>query len=532
MQKLFSLNQDLATAAVAAGYESPRGDATLPLITQVVTDVLRYDAVGVRSGPFGAVGDGVADDTAAIAAAIATGAGEVYLPAGVYRITTPLVLRSGLTFRGAGMGISTILADAASEMADVLYGTGLSNVHLRDFSVNVNGPARDDYTGTMSGITVTISTHVTAERVEVYGALGSTAPSSANAFSFAQVTRGRIGACIARACGTESRPSDGFYTGPNDQMLIVGCTAKDCADTAFVLESCNASGIVGCTAVGCRVGGAISAAFDGDCYGNFIDGLTIYDWNSAVVGGLYVRTTGTGSLYDTRISGVTMRRTTGSGPAVQVLNQSPSTAVIHHLTLSDITVVGAGTQGFLIGGASGRVTRYVEVNNCRVYGELGASAFQVNPFVADIRFANPTAIFAAGASAIGIYAIDAVRCVVDGGRILGDGANVTHGVFFDGTNSDCAVLGTSIDGVTVERVGADTLGTVQVALWLNNGAAGQLQIGTSAVLRDRQPAVATVAGTAGGAYTSAEQDLLNDAVTAINALIARLDSSTGHGLIT
>lgn len=40
MRKLFDINQDFAAAAVAHGYESPRGDATLPLLTEIVTDLM------------------------------------------------------------------------------------------------------------------------------------------------------------------------------------------------------------------------------------------------------------------------------------------------------------------------------------------------------------------------------------------------------------------------------------------------------------------------------------------------------------
>src|SRR5215472_2704617 len=51
---------------------------------------------------YGAVGDGVADDTAAIQAAINTG-NPVLLPAGTYRITAQLNMSTcGQPFRGAG----------------------------------------------------------------------------------------------------------------------------------------------------------------------------------------------------------------------------------------------------------------------------------------------------------------------------------------------------------------------------------------------------------------------------------------------
>jgi hypothetical protein len=62
------------------------------------------DVVSVKD--FGAVGDGVADDTAAIQAAItyvnSLGGGTVYLPQGDYIITAPISIYSNIRFIGAG----------------------------------------------------------------------------------------------------------------------------------------------------------------------------------------------------------------------------------------------------------------------------------------------------------------------------------------------------------------------------------------------------------------------------------------------
>jgi hypothetical protein len=61
----------------------------------------------VKDAPYGAVGDGVTDDTAAIQSAInASPAGQVvYLPTGTYRINGRLTCnKSHSTLRGSGMG--------------------------------------------------------------------------------------------------------------------------------------------------------------------------------------------------------------------------------------------------------------------------------------------------------------------------------------------------------------------------------------------------------------------------------------------
>ena len=65
------------------------------------------DVVSVKD--FGAVGDGVADDTAAIQAALNLGI-PIFFPAGIYRTTTELVLKQGSKIIGAGCysGIDTL----------------------------------------------------------------------------------------------------------------------------------------------------------------------------------------------------------------------------------------------------------------------------------------------------------------------------------------------------------------------------------------------------------------------------------------
>lgn len=65
----------------------------------------------VKAAPYNATGNNVADDTAAVAAALtAAGAagGVVYFPAGTYRMTGTITVPSKVTLRGAGIGASTL----------------------------------------------------------------------------------------------------------------------------------------------------------------------------------------------------------------------------------------------------------------------------------------------------------------------------------------------------------------------------------------------------------------------------------------
>jgi hypothetical protein len=68
-------------------------------LARTVQDELR-DRVNVKQ--FGAVGDGVTDDTAAIVAALASGAKSVYMPGGVYKITSQVSIPDRVSLYGDG----------------------------------------------------------------------------------------------------------------------------------------------------------------------------------------------------------------------------------------------------------------------------------------------------------------------------------------------------------------------------------------------------------------------------------------------
>jgi hypothetical protein len=76
-----------------------------------------FDNAGVANVRcFGAIGDGVADDTAKIQSAInsSPGKGIVFFPAGTYKISSTLVVNRNLALCGAGLGITLLrLSDSA-----------------------------------------------------------------------------------------------------------------------------------------------------------------------------------------------------------------------------------------------------------------------------------------------------------------------------------------------------------------------------------------------------------------------------------
>lgn len=126
-QPFVVLLRGIAASAVVL---SPAPTVTGPRDTGLV--------VNVRDPAYGAAGDGVADDTAAIQRAIDATArgGTCYLPPGTYLVSSDtadvLVAVDGITIAGAGADLSTLRTAPESEATRVLNVSGRSDVTVRD----------------------------------------------------------------------------------------------------------------------------------------------------------------------------------------------------------------------------------------------------------------------------------------------------------------------------------------------------------------------------------------------------------------
>lgn len=89
---------------------------------------------------YGAKGDGVTDDTIAIQAAINTaetdGGGIVFLPQGTYKITSPLIMKSGVSLIGVGGILESEILNSSNGVAISFPNTSTyTAVRLMDFSI-------------------------------------------------------------------------------------------------------------------------------------------------------------------------------------------------------------------------------------------------------------------------------------------------------------------------------------------------------------------------------------------------------------
>jgi hypothetical protein len=167
VDEIYSADEKASVASISSGAAAERGvakaanDAARAALApeyvgqkMVQTDKLTaYLATGTGAGEwtralttknvkhYGAVGDGVADDTAAIQAAIDdTTCNVVMLPKGTYRITAVLETHTGLTMKGEGRNSSIIHQATNAENAFEMPAAGPNDYcTFQDFQVLGNG---------------------------------------------------------------------------------------------------------------------------------------------------------------------------------------------------------------------------------------------------------------------------------------------------------------------------------------------------------------------------------------------------------
>jgi hypothetical protein len=300
-----------AAAAAASNPGAPNGTAQLDassklLETQVpdrLADAVLSDSYGffVSVKQFGAIGDSVADDTAAIQAAIdavaGAGGGTVFFPLGVYRMD-PIKLKTKVRLQGAGWGselrrwgplrtagpfisldspevYQTQIADLAvngsnvgsisTEDAIVLDGGALSNwggfsdpSHVIE-NVLIHGAAGKGIY--LKGFArETVLSHIYIRNVGHMGVYVESGCSDCKFFDVKVNAAGNAGAsgpgyhgfyfasnvsavqCKAYFCGSTANPASGFSIHTGNRSVLVGCEGQDNGGDGVTVT--NADGVV------------------------------------------------------------------------------------------------------------------------------------------------------------------------------------------------------------------------------------------------------------------------------------------------
>ena len=226
----------------AAGYTAQTGPSTLSPVIRTIQAKLD-DTINVRD--FGALGNGITDDTAAINRALQqiylAGTSEteprarrtVYFPGGTYLISTPVLIPPYARLQGDGMGSSIIMqsmaAQSAASLCDSKFQTGAS-------------------LGTSSAIL--------PQDIEIAGLqfLNSTATASAPIFVIDSASNVRIQSTkFITGVGT------GYYPNLVSIATSVATSRKVTFDSCQFIKGGNAIGITGSVCSAIRV---LNSSFD------------------------------------------------------------------------------------------------------------------------------------------------------------------------------------------------------------------------------------------------------------------------------
>lgn len=316
--------------------------------------------INVADAPYYASCNGIDDDTAAIQAALndAPEYSTIFI-SGVCVISGTLTVpRDNITIKGP----AKIIAKAGTSFEYMMLATSRSKVVYEKLEFDANQTNRVGVQAhRFMGAGFLSCTDCEMLVCKARNTLGYGGIPAVGLFAAGGGIRCKIFGATLEDCGGTSGTdaSDGIFTsGWNN--LISHCTAANCTDTAFVIESSNFSIIEGCTASNCAAGGAITNATADACYGNQINGLSIFNWDASNTGGIQigVPTATAGDLINTVLSGVAMYAETGlskgDGAAINIRNAGSGKA--RGVTIVAPAIRGSRNQGILVDGEEVTIT--------------------------------------------------------------------------------------------------------------------------------------------------------------------------------
>lgn len=350
-------------------------------------------AADVRS--FGAVADGVADDTpafnAALAAVNAVGGGTVRVPQGTYMIASQIVIPGdNVTVEGAGVG-RTVLTDAADFSTGMVYATGKNGVSVRNLTLK---PTFNGYGLYVDGDVTDVSVQdvfVDQQRTDGSGVVFSAGANGAARVTFRGVrvkspasSTGTVGIAIGGGTQTstvssdlvvEGCTTDGFVTGMHNGQNGVWRNARisDCRFTGAAKWGAYLYHYDQCQVVNCEFSGNDVGAFmDDDSPGQgglvanclFRDNLTIglyrEEWAKGAMTGCSFQGNGYGfammSGRDVSIAGCTFYGNTRDGVLIDfgasitsLASSGPAQGATYSITntvhIQDVSFVGCTIAG-------------------------------------------------------------------------------------------------------------------------------------------------------------------------------------------
>ncbi len=411
----------------------------------------------IAAGEAGVYAAGI---TAAFIAAVADAQKELWLGDGFTWIIDAEVAcaRDDLRLCGA----SKVLAKDATNFQYLFNANGRTGIDIFDVDFDANKAGRvagQAVAFSALNLSGSIGAHLGGVKVRNTLGYGGSSTVAVNGSGTSQDF-------LAESCwaidGGESalvKPSDGFFIRGNNARLI-DCYGINMTDTAFVLEGCNDSAIIGASVRGGTSAAAISNDTGSRCRNNVIRGLHgAVDYVGSTGGVVHIAAFGAGDLTELSIRDVDLRVLSGAGgmgPLLQM--RSVSTGRVKNVDLSDYKGDYGGTATVAPQLAMIQDCDDVRINNPLLIGDpdLGNACLRIE--------GNSSAAINGGlckTGYYGLYAADTAVVLVNGTEFAN---NAGYGLYADDT---ATIIGNGerISGAGVAATGKAGGATLRGDMW-------------------------------------------------------------------
>lgn len=368
-------------------------------------------------------------------------------------------------------GPCKLTAKAATNFEYMLYGTGRTNVVVRNIELDANKSNRSSGQNVrFMGAGFVSSTNCGFVGVTVRNARGFNSISAVGLVLSAS-TRCFVDNCTIIDCGDSSYDADGVFTS-GTQNTVSNCRAYNCTDTGYVIENSDYSIISGCSTYNCAAVAAITVAGNDDRRGNTVNCLVARNWDAASTGGIQIGTlSGTGNLYDTSVNDVTMYANTGSGygSGAAIWVRKAGTGEAQGVDITGVVINGADYGVRVDDGDN------VTISSATIKNVTSAGAYFVNGVDHSVRSSHlqggDYGVLAANASEVDVIA-NTIR-----GQVVGGLTALNTSTINNFMNSFKSITGSRVTkdvGATVNSMGAIVAQPVLSSNVLTDGVAGTL----------------------------------------------------------